>query len=189
MFDGGYVMIGKTDNNIYEKSKKVLTLGKPILFYEDATTSYYIDTISLDGSDNVVLTKGGKTITIANDNTITESGEIQNHLYNYYFYIAYDNINSDICKISVEFTSNKNVDLNRNGLIELLNGNNKGVFSCINTLTDLTDSEKTLIYELSYNSSVKKFIMYTIDDENTMTEDIEFSNFEIINTSYKIQLF
>ena len=81
MFDGGYVIIGKTDNNIYEKSKKALTLGKPILFYEDATTSYYIDAITLDGSDNVVLTKGGKTITIANDNTITESGNVDDKLY------------------------------------------------------------------------------------------------------------
>ena len=73
---GGYAMIRADEQNIYNKATDALAKGKPILFYENDTTCYYIDTITLDGT-NIVLTKGGKTITIANDNTITTSGDIQ----------------------------------------------------------------------------------------------------------------
>ena len=73
---GGYILINKTDADIYASVEKALTQGKPILFYEDATTCYYIDTISKSG-DDIVLTKGGKTITITDANVVTESGEIQ----------------------------------------------------------------------------------------------------------------
>lgn len=80
---GGYLIINKDDANIYAKLQDALTNGKPVLFYENDTTCYYIDTIALNGAD-IVLTKGGKTITIEADGDITESGNIQNHLYNYY---------------------------------------------------------------------------------------------------------
>lgn len=77
--NGGYIMIKASDADIYLEASRALTIGKPILFYENDTTCYYIDTITLDGT-NVVLTKGGKTITIANDNTITSVGDIINAL-------------------------------------------------------------------------------------------------------------
>ena len=80
--NGGYIIISKTQADAYALSLKALELGKPILWYEDNTTCYYIDTISKSGTD-IVLTKGGKTITIESDETITESGEIQTHLYRY----------------------------------------------------------------------------------------------------------
>ena len=73
---GGYILINKTDADIYASVEKALTQGKPILFYEDANTCYYIDTISKSG-DDIVLTKGGKTITITDANVVTESGDIQ----------------------------------------------------------------------------------------------------------------
>lgn len=76
MFNGGYLMVSKTDTDLYKKLNNALTLGKPVLFYEDATTCYYIDTISKSG-DDIVLTKGGKTITIETDGDITETGDIQ----------------------------------------------------------------------------------------------------------------
>lgn len=91
--NGGYLMISKNDSDIYAKAQKALVLGKPILFYENATTCYYIDTISggeitteiVDDVEvttygDIILTKGGKTITITSANVITESGNINEPL-------------------------------------------------------------------------------------------------------------
>lgn len=72
---GGYILVNKNDANIYASVENALTSGKPVLFYEDANTCYYIDTISKSGSD-VVLTKGGKTITITDANVVTEVGAV-----------------------------------------------------------------------------------------------------------------
>lgn len=74
--NGGYLMVSKTDTNLYTKLNNALTLGKPVLWYEDDNTCYYIDTITKSGTD-IVLTKGGKTITVESDGDITESGTIQ----------------------------------------------------------------------------------------------------------------
>ena len=79
-------MVSKNDTDLYEKLNKALTLGKPVLWYEDENTCYYIDTISKSGTD-IILTKGGKTITIENDGDITEVGDVQNHLYHYAIFI------------------------------------------------------------------------------------------------------
>ena len=68
-------MVSKTDTKLYEKLNNALTIGKPVLWYEDENTCYYIDTITKSGTD-IVLTKGGKTITIESDGDITESGDI-----------------------------------------------------------------------------------------------------------------
>ena len=76
MMNGGYLMVSKTDTKLYEKLNKALTLGKPVLWYEDENTCYYIDAITKSGTD-IILTKGGKTITIENDGDITEVGNIQ----------------------------------------------------------------------------------------------------------------
>lgn len=78
--NGGYIMIKASDADIYASASRALNIGKPILFYENDTTCYYIDTITIDGDDNIILTKGGKTITIADDNTITSVGDIANPL-------------------------------------------------------------------------------------------------------------
>ena len=78
--NGGYLMVSKSDTNLYTKLNNALTVGKPILWYEDANTCYYIDTITKSGTD-IILTKGGKTITIASDGTVTSSGDISMHSY------------------------------------------------------------------------------------------------------------
>lgn len=75
--NGGYLIVSKADTNLYEKLNKALTLGKPVLWYEDEDTCYYIDTITKSGTD-IILTKGGKTITIESDGDITESGDVEN---------------------------------------------------------------------------------------------------------------
>ena len=77
---GGYILVNKNDANIYASVENALNAGKSILWYENSTTCYYIDSISKSG-DDIVLTKGGKTITITDANVVTESGDIQNHLY------------------------------------------------------------------------------------------------------------
>lgn len=74
--NGGYLMVSKSDTNLYIKLNNALTVGKPILWYEDENNCYYIDTITKSGTD-IVLTKGGKTITIESDGDITEVGNIQ----------------------------------------------------------------------------------------------------------------
>lgn len=109
MLNGGYIMVSKTDTNIYEKVNKALTLGKPILWYEDETTCYYIDTISKSGTD-IVLTKGGKTITIEADGDITETGDIQNHLYQYYIMINGE-IGDNSIYIGFNLSSTINIDI------------------------------------------------------------------------------
>lgn len=72
---GGYTILDLESSTIYADSVKALDSNKPVVVY-DTNKPYFADTIVLDGDDNVVITKGGKTITIANDNTITSEGNI-----------------------------------------------------------------------------------------------------------------
>jgi len=71
----GYVTLDLASKNIYKESLGAIKAGKPVMVV-DAPDVYFADTISLS-STSVVITKGGKTITIANDNTITNVGDIQ----------------------------------------------------------------------------------------------------------------
>ena len=79
-YNGGYVMLDLADPKLYDRAKAAIGSGKPVMLYDTDNAVYYIDSIALDGT-NVVITKGGKTITIESDGDITESGNIQNHLY------------------------------------------------------------------------------------------------------------
>lgn len=106
--NGGYLMVSKSDTNIYTKLNNALTVGKPILWYEDANTCYYIDTITKSGTD-IVLTKGGKTITVESDGDITEVGDIQNHLYQHTisldrtgYHITFNVITNDKTSITID---------------------------------------------------------------------------------------
>lgn len=87
--NGGYLMVSKSDTNLYNKLNNALTVGKPILWYEDANTCYYIDTITKDGTD-IVLTKGGKTITVESDGDVNEVGDIIQKNQYYYIFDAAD---------------------------------------------------------------------------------------------------
>lgn len=106
---GGYVIINKALDNVYELANNALTSGKPILWYEDENTCYYIDTISKSGTD-IILTKGGKTITIENDGDITETGDIQNHLYQYYIMI-YGELGSNSIYVGFNLSSKININI------------------------------------------------------------------------------
>ena len=72
---GGYTILDLESSTIYADSVKALDSNKPVVVYDGTNKPYFTDTIVLDGT-NVVITKGGKTITIANDNTITSNGNI-----------------------------------------------------------------------------------------------------------------
>ena len=75
--NGGYVMLDKADSDIFAKASGALQAGKPILWYEDKNTCYFIDTIEKTGSDSIALTKGGLTIVITSGNVVTEVGNIK----------------------------------------------------------------------------------------------------------------
>lgn len=70
---GGYAIIKHDDSDIFAKVKKAYESEKPILFYDDDKTCYFIDTTKKVG-DDYVLTKGGKTITITDANTVSSTG-------------------------------------------------------------------------------------------------------------------
>ena len=81
--NGGYVIVSHDDANIYSKVGSAFANQKPILFYDDDNTCYFIDTIKKDGDGNYILTKGGRTFTITDVNSVMAEGNIQNHLYKY----------------------------------------------------------------------------------------------------------
>lgn len=78
----GYVTLDLASNKIYNESLGAIKSGKPVMVV-DAPNVYFADTIAISG-DDVVITKGGKTITINDANAVSSEGEIQpSHLYMY----------------------------------------------------------------------------------------------------------
>ena len=94
----GYVFLDLTKSNVYERALRVLGADKPVVIKDGSGSPYFVDSLTLDGT-NVVITKGGKTITIANDNTITTEGVIQNHLWYHGLDLIKANENSVQCHI------------------------------------------------------------------------------------------
>ena len=73
----GYIYLDLTKEDVYVRSLKAIASGKPVVVKDaDSSVPYFVDSITTD-TTNVYITKGGKTITIANDNTITSSGDVQ----------------------------------------------------------------------------------------------------------------
>lgn len=74
--NGGYVMINLTGADVYVQARTCLKFkgDKAILVY-DGENVFFADTITLSGT-NVVITKGGQTITISNANVVTKTGSI-----------------------------------------------------------------------------------------------------------------
>lgn len=71
--NGGYAIVKYNDSDIFAKVKNAYENEKPILFYDDDKTCYFIDTTKKVG-DDYVLVKGGKTITITDANTVSSTG-------------------------------------------------------------------------------------------------------------------
>ena len=75
----GYVTIDLTSTKIYKESLGAIASGKPIMVV-DAPNVYFADTFKtdvVDGDNVVIITKGGKTITINDANAVSSEGEIQ----------------------------------------------------------------------------------------------------------------
>lgn len=92
----GYVTLDLASNKIYNESLNAIKSGKPVMVV-DTPNVYFADTIkvaTIDDDKVVVITKGGKTITIANDNIITNVGDIniKTYVYNFEIY-QYDGEN------------------------------------------------------------------------------------------------
>lgn len=106
-----YNFINLNDDNVYEEALNAYN-DKTLVSVEDTDgTVFLADTITLDGT-NIVLTKGGKTITIANDNTITTSGDIQTkYLHAYEFDIAnFSVVGESLAEDYVILLSRKNLN-------------------------------------------------------------------------------
>ena len=130
----GYVFLDLTKSNVYSKALKVLGTDKPVVIKDGSGSPYFVDSLTLDGT-NVVITKGGKTITIANDNTITNVGDIQNHLYTLTLHYSDTNF--------VVYTNDKGLfDLNDN--YRIVNSDNEYVLSdeLTNSLLSILDKIK-----------------------------------------------
>ena len=193
--NGGYIMIKASDANIYLEASKALTIGKPILFYENDTTCYYIDTIILDGT-NIVLTKGGKTITIANDNTITSVGDIQNHLYQYNirFFGTYvdSGENTQVISFAVSFLYPKDIDFEDMTYTDFYN-NYSDIF-IFNVINGAKYQEGDYIKPLVYNNDSDNELMFInlasskIDTVIIADED-ESTDYITAYEVYKTQLF
>lgn len=75
---GGYSILDLASATIYKDALALANVDKPILVYPENDKPVFADTFLIDSdNDLVVITIGGLTITIADDNTITTSGNIQ----------------------------------------------------------------------------------------------------------------
>ena len=115
--NGGYVMLDKADSDIFAKASGALQAGKPILWYEDKNTCYFIDTIEKTGSDSIALTKGGLTIVITSGNVVTEKGSIKSYLHN--ILISGDDTGNNLLLASASVTLNKKEPLTLGEIVAL----------------------------------------------------------------------
>lgn len=175
----GYVFLDLTKANVYSKALKVLGTDKPVVIKDGSGSPYFVDSLTLDGT-NVVITKGGKTITIANDNTITNVGDIQvlaHHLYEYLINITYSNTNEDIQGGYCKVLSNENFDTITLDSFKTLMDNRKLVLNgYVNSIaSDLTDGDNTLplIVELDNNNNIQ--IRNIADNDPVSYTDLSFA--------------
>ena len=149
----GYVFLDLTKTNVYAKALKVLGADKPVVIKDNSGAPYFVDSLTLDGT-NVVITKGGKTITIANDNTITNVGEIDNTLKTYQCYIMGEGSDSNTHDIRFILYSSK--VLNNDNILDYF----KGLKS--------SDDWSFIGYD---TESTHLFVVFSIDDSTIGTRN------------------
>ena len=103
---GGYAIVSYDDKDIYSKVQSAYTNQKPILFYDDTNTCYFIDTIKKNNDGDYELTKGGRTFTITDVNSVIAEGNIQEKLHLYQILIR-GNISDDIISFLMNIYSTK----------------------------------------------------------------------------------
>ncbi|MBR6518025.1 MAG: hypothetical protein IKT40_14425 [Bacilli bacterium] len=168
MLNGGYLMVSKTDTELYKKLNNALTLGKPVLFYEDATTCYYIDTISKSG-DDIVLTKGGKTITITDANVVTESGDIQpseSELYEHTLLLYGEKYSNKSNYFILKIYSNDNTEITLSNIINKLSAEQDKYFYGVGASYDYANSilSQTTKIELYDGPGGVQFYAYALSN-------------------------
>ena len=72
---GGYQIV-EVATLTYALALAYLECGKPLLVIDGTNHPFFADSVVKDESDNVVIQKGGYTITIEEDGTITPDGDI-----------------------------------------------------------------------------------------------------------------
>lgn len=169
--NGGYVMLDKADSDIFAKASGALQAGKPILWYEDKNTCYFIDTIEKTGSDSIALTKGGLTIVITSGNVVTENGSIQPKLYKYKFNVS-DMYVSFVTSKLYKFETNKEYTIN----------SDSDYTTCLLT-GDLLQSLKDALADLPANScsivSDNKSLLSASSEQIVVKESDDSSAFNI----------
>ena len=170
----GYVFLDLTKTNVYSKALKVLGTDKPVVIKDGSGSPYFVDSMALDGT-NVVITKGGKTIAIANDNTITNVGDIQNHLYEHNINIA-DNIFNDI---NITLLNDNNDVFTYDILVTTLIANKTYQASGCSTLYGDGGALVSGLYSDGEDLFVKGM---DIDSKSYMDEGFDKSTFTIVDT-------
>ena len=83
MKNGGYAIISHDDVNIFNKIDSAYKAQKPILFYDDDKNCFYVDSVKVNGDGDYEFTKGGKTWTVTDNNTLSSEGQIQEKIHEY----------------------------------------------------------------------------------------------------------
>ena len=153
--NGGYAMINLASATIHADALAALASNKPIVVYEATGAPYYADSVTTSGT-NIIITKGGKTITIANDNTITNVGDIKPKLH-FYSVIINGTYNNDDLSCEMLITS---LDTIKKGEI---------TYKDINVINILNKYCFTPMYEQNDNLSyLPVFEDIYIDDDNNL---------------------
>lgn len=187
MKNGGYAIISHDDINIFNKIDSAYKAGKPILFYDDDKTCFYVDSVKVNGDGDYEFTKGGKTWTVTDNNTLSSEGQIQNHLWEYTVVCSFE-AGGDSQFIYFRLLSNELLTLSGDNAItnlkKLIGNKIIPVTSTVNSLENLETTEKTLINTIGVENN--EIYLLAIDDENEPT----ISNFQIkYNRSTITQLF
>jgi len=97
--------------NVYEQALKAYNANTLVQIISEDDGKFVADTITQDAeTDDIIITKGGKTITIANDNTITNVGDIQNHLYLIDFRLTSETADYDLRITAISTKENITLD-------------------------------------------------------------------------------
>lgn len=148
LYIGGYSILDLADANVYAQALICAKQNKPVLVYDDPLR-YYADTIAIDtdNDDNVVITKGGKTITITDANSVSSEGDITiKQVHQYQITLELDNSGSMLELKFVHTTLNDFEDVTNGTLtVEIANTivkdyNNIIMFDVSNNLVAMADN-------------------------------------------------
>ena len=121
--NGGYAIVKHNDSDIFAKVKNAFENEKPILFYDDDKTCFYVDSVKLNGDGDYEFTKGGKTWTVTDNNTLSSEGQIQNIYKDYVIGIHLIDVDTTSRTIYFRYTTTKDLTIYNNvtPTVEILN--------------------------------------------------------------------